>query len=132
MRYMLDTNICIYLIKNKNQQLINNIIKHSTLDICISSIVYSELMYGILHSKQVERNLLALTLFLKNIEIIDFDSEAAIEYGIIKNELFKKGLPIGPFDCLIAAHAKSLDYILVTNNEKEFKRIDKLNIENWS
>lgn len=132
MRYMLDTNICIYAIKSKNETLLNNIIKHNPDEICISSIVYSELMYGVMHSKQLERNMLALILFLQNIEIIDYDSSAAKQYGIIKHELSINGTPIGPFDSLIAAHAKSLNYTLVTNNEKEFERINNLRIENWA
>ena len=132
MKYMLDTNICIYLIKNKNEHLISKIINQKSSDICISSIVYSELMYGVLHSNQVEKNFIALTMFLRNIEIIDFDSKAATEYGYIKNELSKQGTPIGPFDCLIAGHAKSLDITLITNNEKEFNRINNLKIENWA
>ena len=128
---MLDTNICIYAINHKPMYLVEKLREHYNDDFCISSITFSELMYGITKSKYVEKNKVALSLFLSNIRIIDFDAKAAEEYGIIRTDLEKQGTPIGSFDMLIAAHAKADNYILVTNNEREFKRIKGLKVENW-
>lgn len=131
MTYMLDTNTCIYAIKNKPQCIIDALKAHSNDDFCISSITYSELMHGVMKSKYVERNHFLLTLFLSNITVLDYDAKAGNEYGLIRAELERKGTPIGPFDMLIAAHAKANKYVLVTNNEKEFRRVDGLKVENW-
>ncbi len=90
------------------------------------------MQFGIQKSSNPERNLEALNQFIIPLEIIDFDFNATIEYGIIRAELEKTGTPIGPLDTLIGAHAKSLDLTLVTNNEKEFDRIQNLKIENWA
>lgn len=132
MRYMLDTNICIYCIKHKPENVIFRLKECDPADICISSITYSELLYGVYKSKQKERNFLALLLFLSQIKIVDFDSVAATSYGEIRANLESKGLVIGSLDMLIGAHAKALSLTIVTNNEKEFKRIDGLNVENWA
>lgn len=132
MMYMLDTNICIYIIKQKPKQVIEKLKKLHNANLCISSITYSELLYGVENSLNVPKNLLALTMFLSNVEILPYDENASIDYGLIRAELEKKGEPIGPFDMLIAAHAKSLRITLVTNNEREFRRVKGLNIENWA
>jgi len=132
MRYMLDTNICIYIIKNKPEKAIENLKKHDPKQICISSITYSELVYGVEKSKAIEKNRLALTLMLANIEIINYDHNASESYGKIRTELEKQGKPIGSLDMLIAAHAKSLNYTLVTNNTKEFERVKGLKLVNWA
>lgn len=131
MMYMLDTNICIYIIKQKPKQVIEKLKKLHNANLCISSITYSELLYGVENSLNVHKNLLALTMFLSNVEILPYDENASIDYGLIRAELEKKGEPIGPLDMLIAAHAKSLRITLVTNNEREFRRVKGLNIENW-
>lgn len=131
MRYMLDTNICIYAIKNKPEKVLEHLKKHEPEDICISSITYSELVYGVEKSKSKEKNRLALILLLSNIEIMNYDTNASESYGKIRADLEDKGTPIGPLDTMIAAHAHSLNYTLVTNNTKEFKRIKNLKIENW-
>ncbi len=131
MTYMLDTNICIYAINYKPRYLVDKLREHDMDDFRISSITFSELMYGVSKSKYVEKNKIALSLFLSNIKIIDFDAKAAEEYGIIRTDLEKQGTPIGSFDMLIAAHAKASKYILITNNEREFKRVNGLNVENW-
>jgi tRNA(fMet)-specific endonuclease VapC len=131
MRYMLDTNICIYSIKHKPQQVFQRLQEHNPAEICISSITYAELVYGVEKSQQIEKNRIALMLLLARIEIVDFDSSAAEVYGKIRADLEKKGTPIGPLDMMIAGHAKSLDYTVVTNNIKEFKRIKGLKLENW-
>jgi len=98
----------------------------------ISTITLAELQFGIMKSSNPQKNQEALDKFLTPLEIIDFDSKATVEYGIIRANLEKKGAPIGPLDTLIAAHAKSLDLTLITNNEKEFERIPGLKIENWT
>lgn len=131
MRYMLDTNICIYAIKNNPKSILRNLEKHDPSDICISSITYAELMYGVEKSANKDKNRLALMLLLSNIEIVEFDQKAAESYGTIRAFLESEGTVIGPYDMLIAGHALSLNCTLVTNNTREFKRIKTLNIENW-
>lgn len=131
MRYMLDTNICIYLIKHKPPQVFEKLQEHNPDEICISAVTYAELVHGVEKSKAVERNRLALIILLSNIEILDFDMKAAEEYGRIRADLEKKGTPIGPLDMMIAGHAKSLGYTVVTNNVGEFKRVEGLQYENW-
>jgi len=125
MLYMLDTNICSYIIKGY-------IPKEKLIDkkIAISSIVTSELLYGA-KKKNSKKLMKIVDLFLDCFEIYDFDKSAAKEYAKIRVNLEKKGLIIGAYDLQIAAHAKSLNAILVTNNIKEFKRIKGLKLENW-
>lgn len=131
MRYMLDTNICIYVIKNKPKEVIERLKEHEPSEICISSVTYAELIHGVEKSKEVNKNRIALTLLLADIEILSFDANAAESYGEIRAELERKGTPIGPLDMMIAGHAKSLGYTVVTNNIKEFERIAGLRFENW-
>ena len=131
MKYMLDTNICIYAIKHKPPEVIKNFLKHNPDDICVSSITYGELMHGV-EKSQVERNRAAITLFLSSISILPFDNYAAEEYGKVRAELERKGTPIGPMDMLIAGHARSERLILVTNNTREFFRVDDLEVEDWT
>ena len=132
MRYMLDTNICIYAIKHKPPEVIRKFLSLEPSDLCVSSITYAELMHGVEKSMAVERNRVAMMMFLSPISILDFDSYAAREYGIIRADLERKGTPIGPMDMLIAAHAKAEGLILVTNNTREFKRVEELEIEDWT
>ena len=131
MRYMLDTNICIYVIKHKPREVIERLKEHNPNEICISSVTYAELIHGVEKSKAVDKNRTALTLLLADIEILQFDTGAAEGYGEIRAELERKGTPIGPLDMMIAGHAKSLGYTVVTNNIKDFDRIDGLRFENW-
>ena len=131
MRYMLDTNICIYAIKNKPKEVIERLKEHEPSEICISLVTYAELIHGVEKSKAVNKNRIALTLLLADIEILPFDANAAESYGEIRAELERKGKPIGPLDMMIAGHAKSLGYTVVTNNIKEFERIVGLRFENW-
>jgi tRNA(fMet)-specific endonuclease VapC len=128
---MLDTNICIYTIKHKPESVINNFMSHKPEDLCISSITYAELMHGVEKSQAVDKNRLAISLFLSPITILDFDDKAAGEYGRVRAALERKGTPIGPLDMLIAGHAKSEGLILVTNNTREFKRVNGLALEDW-
>lgn len=132
MRYMLDTNICIYAIKHKPPEVIRKFLSHDPSDLCISSITYAELMHGVGKSMAVERNRVAIMMFLSPISILDFDSYAAREYGRIRADLERKGTPIGPMDMLIAAHARAEGLILVTNNTREFERVEELEIEDWT
>lgn len=132
MEYLLDTNICIYIIKKRPANVFERFNNLRIGDVGISSITLAELQYGIEKSSNREKNREALEKFLTPIEILDFDYEATIEYGKIRSELEKRGIPIGPLDMLIASHAKSLDVVLVTNNVKEFERVHDLKIENWT
>ncbi len=129
---MLDTNICIYIMKNKPEHIREKLRTYNLGDVYLSNIVVSELYYGAYKSEQVERNLVALEYFLKPFNIIDYDLRASIEYGKIRGTLEKAGKAIGGMDMLIAAHARSLDFTLVTNNTKEFERIENLVIDNWA
>ena len=131
MRYMLDTNICIYVIKHKPETVFQKLQNTNPEDVCISSVTYAELVHGVEKSAAVEKNRLALSMLLANMEILDFDVDAADCYGKIRAALEKKGTPIGPLDMMIAAHAQSLGYTVVTNNVKEFSRVSALRIENW-
>ena len=131
MRYMLDTNICIYVIKHKPETVFQKLQNINPEDVCISSVTYAELVHGVEKSAAVEKNRLALSMLFANMEILDFDVDAADCYGKIRAALEKKGTPIGPLDMMIAAHAQSLGYTVVTNNVKEFSRVSALKIENW-
>ena len=113
-------------------KLLKKLRKIDPSDVCISSITYAELVHGVEKSKEVERNRFALALMLANIEVLDFDVNAANDYGKIRADLESKGEPIGPLDMLIAAHALSRECVLVTNNTKEFKRVDSLKVVDWT
>lgn len=132
MKYMLDTNICIYAIKHKPDTVIRKFLSHDPEELCISAITYAELRHGVEKSMAVERNRIAMSLFLSPITILQFDERAAEEYGRIKAELEKKGTPIGPMDTLIASHAKSRGLIIVTNNTREFNCVVGLTVEDWT
>jgi tRNA(fMet)-specific endonuclease VapC len=132
MRYMLDTNICIYAIKHKPEKVFQKLQTVDPQDVCVSSVTYAELVHGVEKSATVEKNRLALSMLLANIEILDFDVDAANCYGKIRANLEKKGTPIGPLDMMIAGHAMSMGYTVVTNNVKEFSRVPDLKIENWA
>ena len=132
MRYMLDTNICIYAIKHKPEKVFMHLQQTDPENVCVSSVTYAELVYGVEKSAAAERNRLALSLLLSNIAIMDFDDAAAEEYGKIRAELERRGTPIGPLDTMIAAHAKALGLTVVTNNVKEFSRVEELEISNWA
>lgn len=132
MKYMLDTNICIYAIKHKTEAVIKNFLLHVPEEMCISAVTYAELMYGVEKSKAIEKNRIALSLFLSPLTILEFQASAAEEYGKVRAELESKGMPIGPMDLLIAGHARSDGLILVTNNTREFCRVEGLVVEDWT
>ena len=130
-KYMLDTNMCIYIIKRKPANVIERFRQTKISKVGISSITLSELEYGIVKSSKPDQNRFALAQFLAPMEILPYGDEAAQQYGRIRAFLEKQGAPIGSLYMLIAAHALSIGCILVTNNEKEFNRIPNLNIDNW-
>ena len=132
MKYMLDTNICIYIIKGKPKKVIDKFCTLNIGDVCISSITLAELEYGVEKSDYKERNKLALTGFLSSIEILPFSDQAAAEYGKIRANLERQGNIIGAYDLMIGAHALSENITLVTNDTKEFNRIENLSLENWA
>ncbi|MCP4357012.1 MAG: type II toxin-antitoxin system VapC family toxin [Chloroflexi bacterium] len=132
MNYLLDTNICIYIIKRKPANVLNKFTSFQIDEIGISAIVVAELTFGVQKSAYPERNQLALEHFLQPFEIINFDYKAASSYGIIRQQLQSIGRPIGPLDMLIAAQALSLKVTLVTNNVREFDRVQGLTVENWA
>lgn len=131
-RYLLDTNICIYLINKRPESLVLRLKKSMKAGIGLSSITLSELEYGVQKSQRPQENAVNLMRFLLPFEILSYDDKAAEAYGIIRADLERQGRVIGNLDMLIAAHAKSLDTTLVTNNEKEFRRIPGLCVENWT
>ena len=128
---MLDTNICIYIMKHKPLSVIKKFKQYDIGDISLSSITVSELYYGACKSQYIEKNLLALEHFLQPFNIVEYDLKASIEYGQIRATLEKQGNVIGGLDMQVAAHARSLDMTLVTNNTKEFIRVDDLVLDNW-
>jgi tRNA(fMet)-specific endonuclease VapC len=130
--FMLDTDICIYIIKKKPELVLERLKNSDVSDIGVSSITLSELEYGAAKSSQPDQNRIALIEFLVPLEILSYDDMAAKDYGEIRASLERQGTPIGSMDMLIAAHALSLNCTLVTNNEREFSRIPSLKIENWA
>jgi tRNA(fMet)-specific endonuclease VapC len=131
MRYMLDTNICVFVIRQQTPNVLAALRAHATDGIGISSIAVSELWFGVEKSASA-KNAKALTQFLSPLEIAPYDESATQTYGRIRATLEAKGKTIGPLDTLIAAHALALDVTLVTNNTKEFRRVAGLRIVDWT
>jgi len=132
MRYMLDTNICIYLIKKKPESVLKNLNLHMDEGISISVITLAELNHGVEASQYPEKNAVSLNQFLSIVDILPFDDDAAAEYGKICASLRRQGTPIGVMDMLIAAHAKAKGLIIVSNNAREFARVEGLELKNWA
>lgn len=132
MKYFLDTNICIYFLKGKYPALLQKIMLHSPEDIKIPSIVKAELLYGAEKSQKMDENIINVNNFLLPFEIVPFDNASAEVYSIIRCNLEKKAVIIGPNDMIIASTVLSKRGCLVSNNEKEFSRISDLIIENWT
>jgi tRNA(fMet)-specific endonuclease VapC len=132
MKYLLDTNICIYLIKQRPPRVMDQFRSHAIGEIGVSYITASELWYGVAKSEHQAANARALEQFLLPLVIAPFDDRAAEAYGEIRAGLEERGQPIGAMDLLIAAHAVSLGVRLVTNNEREFSRVPDLIVENWA
>jgi tRNA(fMet)-specific endonuclease VapC len=131
MHFLLDTNICIYLIKKHSPEILDRFREHLPQDVAISTITLFELQYGVEKSQYRQRSEDALAKFLLPLTLIDLDRLAAEEAAVIRAQLEKKGISIGPYDLLIAGLARSRDLTLVTNNTREFKRIVGLHLENW-
>lgn len=131
MKVMLDTNICIYLIKQQPPTILERFLAHPVGDIGISSITAAELAYGVSKSRHTTKNRHALEQFLAPLKVAAFDQVAAWAYGRIREQLEVKGTPIGSMDLLIAAHALSLGVRLVSNNLREFRRVPGLRLDNW-
>jgi len=128
--YLLDTNICIYVINHKPQQVFERFRQYQLGQLAVSSITASELAFGVEKSGS-ERNKQALKKFLSPLEILPYDEQAIWHYAQLRHDLQSKGQTIGSLDMLIAAHALALDVVLVTNNTKEFERIERLKLESW-
>lgn len=131
MKYLLDTDICIYIINEHPKRVLDRFRKYSVGDLGISSITASELAFGVAKSGSA-KNRAALEGFMLPLEVAQYDLRAALIYGEIRAGLERSGMTIGPLDMLIAAHALSLGATLVTNNEKEFRRVAGLRCENWA
>ena len=132
MKFMLDTNICIELIRRRTSQVLLQLQKCSPGDVGMSSITLAELEFGVHKSRIPDRNKLALAEFAAPLEILPFDDLAAASYGELRARLERQGQPIGSMDMLIAAHALSRGLTLVTNNEREFRRVPGLRVANWA
>lgn len=130
MKYMLDTNMCIYAQK-KNPNVLAKIHENFRDGLAISAITLAELEYGVQASVNPEKNTIALLKFLSIVDVLQFESAAALEYGKICADLRRKGTPIGNMDMLIAAHSKAENLIVVTHNTCEFERIEGLQLDDW-
>lgn len=130
LKFMLDTNICIFTIKKRPEHVREVFTLHHG-QMCISSVTLMELIYGAEKSTSPERNLAVIEGFVARLEVLKYDEKAAAHTGQLRAELGKAGTPIGPYDQMIAGHARSMGLILVTNNRREFDRVIGLRIEDW-
>lgn len=130
LKYMLDTNIVIYIIKRRPIEVLDTFNDHAE-QMCISSITLAELIHGAEKSSMVSHNIRKVEDFVSRLEVLSYDDNAAAHYGQIRSDLEKKGTPIGVNDLHIAGHARSKSLILVTNNVREFERVEGLRLENW-
>lgn len=130
--YMLDTDTCSYIIRERPIGVLERFRKLAMEQICISSVTYAELLYGVARSSSKRINRPIVDDFVRHLDVIDWDTAAAEQYGQIRADLEARGEPVGAMDMMIAAHAKSIKAVLVTNNEKHFARIKGLKIENWA
>jgi len=129
--YLLDTNICIYLIKKRPPEAFHHFRLHSPEEVAISIITVFELEYGAQKSRYLQQTRNAMNKFLSPLQVMNLDRSSVLESAAIRATLEKRGMPIGPYDLLIAGLAKSREIILVTNNTSEFERIEGLKLENW-
>ncbi|ALN21822.1 type II toxin-antitoxin system tRNA(fMet)-specific endonuclease VapC [Ectopseudomonas mendocina] len=130
LKYMLDTNICIFTIKNRPAQ-VREAFKRAHGQLCISTVTLMELIYGAEKSASPERNLADIEGFAARLEVLAYDGDAAVHTGQLRAELAKAGTPIGPYDQMIAGHARSQGLILVTINRREFDLAPGLRVEDW-
>jgi len=129
--YMLDTDTCSYIIRERPISVLERFRKLAMEQICISSVTYAELLYGVARSSSKRINRPIVDDFVRHLDVIDWDTGAAEQYGQIRADLEARGEPVGAMDMMIAAHAKSIKAVLVTNNQKHFARIKGLKVENW-
>ena len=129
--YMLDTDTCSYIIRERPISVLEHFRKLAMEQICISSVTYAELLYGVARSSSRRINRPVVDDFVRHLDVIDWDTGAAEQYGQIRADLEARGEPVGAMDMMIAAHAKSIKAVLVTNNQKHFARIKGLKVENW-
>lgn len=130
-KYMLDTDMCSYIIKQRPASVLQQFQKLTMDSIGISIVTYAELIYGVERSSSKRINRSVIENFVQHLEVIDWDRDAADEYAVIRTKLEAAGTPIGAMDMMIAAHAKSLHAVVVTNNQKHFSKVKGLKIENW-
>ena len=131
LKYLLDTNIVIYTMKNRPQQ-VKRRFQENHGRMGISAVTLGELVFGAEHSQQVEQNLADVEAMVARLEVLSFDHKAAYHFGQIRSALYRTGKPIGPYDMMIAGQARACGLILVTNNVKEFERVPGLLFEDWS
>jgi tRNA(fMet)-specific endonuclease VapC len=131
LKYLLDTNIVIYTMKNRPQRVKRRFQQHHG-QMGISTVTIGELVFGAEHSQQTERNLADLEALAARLEVLPFDNQAAYHFGQIRAALYRTGQPIGPYDMMIAGHARASGLNLITNNVKEFERVPGLLLEDWS
>lgn len=129
--FMLDTNICIYIIKKRPESILKRFKKYRNQNVYISVITWAELQYGVERSSSKKFNQKIINDFISHLFVVPWDKESAVQYGKLRNALNEKGTPVGNMDLMIASHALSQDITLVTNNVKEFKRVPNLKYENW-
>ena len=129
-KYLLDTNIVIYTMKNRPERIRKRFNRHRG-QMAISCVTLGELVFGAEHSQQVERNLADIEAMTARLEVLPFDTHAACHFGRIRSELYRRGNPIGPYDMMIAGQARASGLVLVTNNAGEFERVPGLLLENW-
>jgi tRNA(fMet)-specific endonuclease VapC len=131
MEYMLDTDICSYVIKERPSSVLTHFRKLRMDQLCISVVTYAELIYGVEHSSSKRVNRQIVDDFIKHLGVIEWNKTAAEHYGNIRADLQKRGSLIGAMDMMISAHARSRKAVLVTNNESHFRRVKNLKVENW-
>lgn len=131
LKYMLDTNMIIYTMRNRPKEVKKQFKQHKG-QLSISSVTLGELVFGAEHSLQVKQNLTDIEAMIARLEVLPFDNKAAYHFGQIRATLYSIGKPIGPYDMMIAGHARASGLILVTNNIREFERVPGLQFENWS
>ncbi len=131
-RYMLDTDMCSYIIKEHPERVRQRFQKLAMEQLCISVVTYAELVYGVERSSSRRVNRPIIEDFVRHLDVMDWDTEAADHYGVIRAELETAGTPIGAMDMMIAAHAKSIKAVLVTNNQKHFTKVKGLRTDNWT
>jgi len=131
-RYMLDTDMCSYIIKEHPESVRQRFQTLAMEQLCVSVVTYAELIYGVERSSSRRINRPIIEDFVRHLDVMNWDTEAADQYGVIRAELEAAGTPIGAMDMMIAAHAKSIKAVLVTNNQKHFTKVKGLKIDNWA